>query len=214
MPHPGDTAKALATDLSAALGVPVEPRNIPSAVSELRYQRAASALSVIQKTSVISPADSETVHAIARLLIELSAMDESRGRPSDARASADAAEKLALDYCHSNPSRPAQLAWLGMVRRSRYELDRNPAHLADAVDAWVAAAALAPHEPLYAAQLARANALLSRREEAANWAQRALDINQELYLDPLRQFNNADLAELTALAKPAELPAGPSSGPP
>ena len=116
MPFPGDTAKALAADLSASLGLAVEPRTIPSAVSELRYQRATSALSLIQKTSTISPTDSETVHAIARLMIELSAMDESRGRPSDARAGADRAEKLALDYCSSNPSRPAQLAWLGMVR--------------------------------------------------------------------------------------------------
>ncbi len=214
MPFPGDTAKALAADLSASLGLAVEPRTIPSAVSELRYQRATSALTVIQKTSSIRPTDSETVHAMARLMLEVAAMDESRGRPSDARAGADRAEKLALDYCNSDPTRPAQLAWLGMVRRSRYELDRNPVHLSDAVDAWVEAAALAPHEPLYVAQLARANALLSRREEAAKWAQRALEINQELYLDPLRQFNTADLAELTALAKPAATPSAHPSSPP
>ena len=88
-------------------------------------------------------------------------------------------------------------------------------HLRSAADAFEKAAALAPHEPLYAAQLARIFATLNRKDDAARWAGRALDINQDLHLDPLRQFGPAELSELRDLRDGAgQPPPAPPQAPP
>jgi hypothetical protein len=200
-PLPRDSAKALATDLSAAIGMRVDESQVGPALALLRYKRSADALDTLRQAATIRPPDSETHRAAARLLLQLAAMDLSRAHTADATAGAAAAEKLAEDFNETTGPSPSQLAWLGLIRRSRYELDHDRAHLTRAVDAWEKAAALAPHEPNYAVQLARAYNTLGDADKAGVWAQTALAINQDLHLDPLRQFSPADLEELGKLAR-------------
>jgi hypothetical protein len=72
---------------------------------------------------------------------------------------------------------------------------------------------LAPHEPLYAFQIAKAFDMLKRPERAGEWARRALQIDVDLRLDPLRQFSERDRDELTAIAARAESAGEGSSAP-
>ncbi len=200
-PLQGDTVTALTSELSTALNFRIDPSMVVDAAFELRYRRAVAALPLLLAAN--TPPDSDTTHAAARLMLQAASMESIRGNPAAAAFGADAAEKLAIDFCASTTPRPSQLAWLGMLREARFErFDHDPAHLRAAITVWEQAVALAPHEPLYTSELARANAALGQREEAAKWAAKSLAINQELHLDPLRQFSQADLDALSGPCQP------------
>jgi hypothetical protein len=211
----GDSPQDLARDLSKELGTQVSPAQVLQACAELRYVRPNKALSgPLSDAMRVRPPDSETYHAAARLMLQLAVMEQRGGNADQSTKYAGRAESLAQDFCASIPPSPSQLAWLGMIRRGRYELDHHRDHLERAVEAWERAAALAPHEPLYAAQLARTCAMLKRPEDAARWAGRALTINEEVRLDPLRQFSPADEKELRGLLSGHHQPPPAGSSPP
>jgi hypothetical protein len=213
-PNERDSATKLAADLTTALHHQVDPPAVLRAVDALRSIRVDQAASMMEKAAEVKPRDSETVHALVRLELEQAATQQRRGNSAESRSIAHRAEELADTYCSQAPG-PAQFAWLGLLRRSLYELDRNPEHLVAAVKAYEQAAGFGPHEPLYAAQLARCNLALGRREEAAKWAATSLAINEDLHLAPLRQFSDQERSELTAISEgrvtPPALPHPPGA---
>jgi hypothetical protein len=81
-------------------------------------------------------------------------------------------------------------------------MDHERFHLEQAVAAWTHAAALDPHGLSMPLRLMRAQAELGNGDQARLWAGRALQANEDLRLDPLKQLSPADLSEAKRLAAP------------
>jgi hypothetical protein len=103
------------------------------------------------------------------------------------------------------------LAWLATAHRAATTLTGDRQYLATSVQFLEQAAALAPHNLTYARELATTSAELGRRDDAARWARRALEIHGQLALDPLVQLSPRELAAMQALANPGVAP--PPGGP-
>lgn len=69
-----------------------------------------------------------------------------------------------------------------------------------AIEHWERASALNPHDPDLAVMIMDAYVRLGDQESARDWAERALEINERMRLDPLRQFDERtlDRVEMTA----------------
>jgi hypothetical protein len=196
-PVDGDTAAYLAKDLGKELGRSVEatPRGITEGLNALRLERAAAAKEEMVLAARGST-DFQTTRAAQRLCVQLAL---SKGTGKAAEALVGEGEELMAGYVgRTRPSASVQ-AWLGLSRRSGAQATGDRAWLEKAVAAFEDAAQLAPGEPVYRLELASLEAGLGRGDRAAEWAKEALRLNENLRLDPVRQFANRELEELRKL---------------
>ena len=120
----------------------------------------------------------------------------------DEAALALAAAERATELCPTTSA----WNWLGMVRREvSTALGRRETLVASAA-AFEAAARLDPHGTSSSLELVRVLETLGDAARASEWAQKVLDADRNMRLDPLRQFDPAERTRLEALAKGAPGP--------
>jgi hypothetical protein len=129
----------------------------------------------------------------------------SRGAPRDLESiHADALLSLHVSTPPTMPGSSAEWARIARtIEITSGALDR-PADRADAQESWRRAAELDPHGLTPTLHVARLYAEIGRCAAAARWAARAIEINQNLRLDPLKQLTDAERAEMERLAFSSE----------
>jgi hypothetical protein len=188
--------------LSQEIGreVPPTDRDVAAALQEIRVSGAASALQEIVAAIAIVPTHSETREAASRVALQLAAL---RPPNSDERRDVrQRAVQIAADATTLPLRRAASEAWLANVLRGAADLGGDPTLRREALAALERAAALDPRNPLHAANAARLANELHDHAAALRWAHRALELDRNMRLDPLRRFETAERARLESLTKP------------
>lgn len=101
-----------------------------------------------------------------------------------------------------SPERALVQSWIGVVSASAFEQSGETEALHRACLAWEEAAALDPHSSFHPIQLAEAYARLGETDKARSWAKRALALDANLRLDPLKQMPENTRRRMEALAGP------------
>jgi len=164
--------------------------------------RIASAIDGLDRAYRVAPSQPTPLdRAVAlriRLANELLGSGEAgsgRDRLEKAVAALDAAARAA-------PRAAGRWARLGAGLEARGALLSEEAALSAALEAWERAASLDPYSLTPARKAAQLAATLGEGERAATWAERSLEIDANLRLDPLRRLTDSQRAELEGLAHP------------
>ena len=142
-----------------------------------------------------------TLRAISRLALQLSATHRDRGEQFPSALLVERAEDSARQAAELPLQHASSLGWLGTVRMSLATSTDNRAERELAVSAWEGAAAADPYGLTWHVKLARALADLGRAEEAAGWARRALENDENSRLDTLRGLTAAEKVEMSGIAR-------------
>lgn len=198
--------KAAAIDLGAILGKSLnsDPRDLRRALLEAKIKRGDEALADLVMAIAVDPTNFETRQAASQLALGIGAMLRELGQSGEERLRQGL--EFAEDATQLKSRKAPAYAWLGSARRGVYELTREKSLLRGAFDAWQAASAFDPHNPLHAAACARVAIELGDKTQAKDWAIRALRLNENMRLDPLRQFETGERRRLEAIASPVSAP--------
>ncbi|MBX3378680.1 MAG: O-antigen ligase family protein [Phycisphaeraceae bacterium] len=203
-----DRVKSAAAELSRAVGRPV-PENaeaVRKALLEARRTAGARAYEDLIMAIAADPTSQSTRQAASNLSLQLAALDRALAEtnslpgPEYARRLRSASE-LAEDATRLPWHRASAEAWLATVRRGIWELTHDSAALEGAFRASVNAATLDPHNPLHAAATARLAQAMGNGAAASEWAMRALRLDQNMRLDPLRRLEARERTELEGLSR-------------
>jgi hypothetical protein len=148
----------------------------------------------------VAPSHSETREAASRVALQLAAL-----RPPNSDERRDlrrSAIQIAADATSLPLRKAASQAWLANVLRGAADLGSDPTLRRDALVAIEKAAAFDPFNPLHAANAARLADELRDTPAARRWASKALELDANMRLDPLRRFEPGERARLEAIAKP------------
>lgn len=102
-----------------------------------------------------------------------------------------------------SPERALVQSWMGVVSASAFEQSGETDALRRACVTWEEAAAFDPHSTFHPIQLAEAYAKLGEADQARSWAKRALTLDANLRLDPLKRMAESTRRRMEALAGPA-----------
>lgn len=108
---------------------------------------------------------------------------------------------LARTFAQSSPRSATAWGRLGALLDAASTPPVSVASPADAAAAWEAAAKLDPHGLTPALRTALALDRAGASESAATWARRALDIDENLRLDPLKRLTDAQRREVDRIAR-------------
>lgn len=188
--------------LSEAVGERVAPTDaaVSAALQRVRIQGAAAALQEMIAAIAAAPTHSETREAASRVALQLAAL---RPPNSDERRDLrQSAIQIAADATNLPLRKAASQAWLANVLRGAADLGGDPTLRRDALVAIEKAAALDAFNPLHAANAAKLADELRDTPVARRWASKALELDANMRLDPLRRFEPGERARLEAIAKP------------
>ncbi len=197
-----DTKLQAMQRLSEAVGEWVTPNDaaVSAALQRVRIQGAAAALQELIAAIAVAPSHSETREAASRVALQLAAL---RPPNSDERRDLrQTAIQIASDATNLPLRRAASQAWLANVLRGAADLGGDPTLRRDALVAIEKAAALDPWNPLHAANAAKLAEELRDAPAARRWAAKAIELDANMRLDPLRRFEPGERARLEAIAKP------------
>lgn len=200
-----------ASDLERMLGTPVAPSReaVAQALQEARRKAGSLALEDLIKAIAEDPTSQPTRQAASNLSLQLAALDAQSPSAHPAtdpissrrlRSASDLAEDSARLPWH----RASSAAWLATVRRGIWQLTHDRALLESAYIAAVDTAARDPFNPQHAATCAELARALGDAKAAREWAKRALALDENMRLDPLRRFEPAERRELEGLSKAFE----------
>lgn len=197
-----DTKLQAMQRLSEAVGEWVTPNDaaVSAALQRVRIQGAAAALQELIAAIAVAPSHSETREAASRVALQLAAL-----RPPNSDERRDlrrSAIQIAADATSLPLRKAASQAWLANVLRGAADLGSDPTLRRDALVAIEKAAAFDPFNPLHAANAARLADELRDTPAARRWASKALELDANMRLDPLRRFEPGERARLEAIAKP------------
>lgn len=187
--------------LSDAVAERVAPTDaaVADALRKVRVQGASVALQELIAAIAVAPSHSETREAASRVALQLAAL---RAASSDERRDLrQTAIQIAADATSLPLRRAASQAWLANVLRGAADLGGDPTLRRDALGAIERAAILDPWNPLHAANAAKLAQELRDTSAAKRWAQKALELDANMRLDPLRRFEPGERARLEALGK-------------
>jgi len=188
--------------LSRLLAKPVagDRESVQRALLDARKQAGALAYEDLIMAIAADPTSQPTRQAASNLSLQLAALNRELGTPDPRRLRS--ASDLAEDSARLPWHRASAEAWLATVRRGIWDLTKEPAALEGAFLASVNAATLDPHNPMHAATTARLAHTMGNRRAATEWATRALRLDENMRLDPLRRFEATERAELERLSRP------------
>ncbi|MBS0191539.1 MAG: tetratricopeptide repeat protein [Phycisphaerales bacterium] len=191
----------IAKGLESVLSKPVkpDPASLGRAVLEARLARGDEAYRELLRAIALDPTSYETRQAASNLALRLGAIDLELGLPAGDHFQQGL---MLAEESTSIPSRKAaSYAWLASARRGVYEFGRQPALLRQALDASSQAAALDPTNPIHAQRSALLAAEIGDPAAARLWAERALTLDENMRLDPLRRLAAGELERLRTLAQ-------------
>lgn len=196
---------ALLSDLSSATGETVTTATLEAALGALQEKGVEGAKEALVLAASDEPWHFGTLRAASRVL-----MIEAQGRIARGEklkpADLDAAITL-LDKRREHFGKTASYwSWLGILWEQRATMpfegkgivSDSLAAQTRATQAYMNAAKFAPFDPLHPVKLSDLYAAMGDTENARGWAIRALELDKNLRLDPLRQLTDAERARLKA----------------
>jgi hypothetical protein len=197
--------RALLDDLSAATGQTVTSGTLEATLGRVQEQGVAAAKDALVLAASDQPWHFGTLRAASRVL-----MIEAQGRIARGEklkpADLDAAITL-LDKRREQFGKTASYwSWLGILWEQRATMPFEGKGIVSdslsaqtrATQAYMNAAKFAPFDPLHPVKLSDLYATMGDTENARGWAIRALELDKNLRLDPLRQLTEAERARLKA----------------
>lgn len=190
-----------AAELSRMLGAPVAANReaVRNALLEARRKAGAQAYEDLIVAISADPTSQATRQAASNLSLQLGALAREGGTP-DARRLRSALD-LAEDGARLPWHRASSQAWLGTALEGVWGMTRDPAALDRAFGAAVKTSGLDPANPIHAAKAARLAREMGNSVAAAEWAERALRLDENMRLDPLRRFEPKERADLEGMKK-------------
>jgi hypothetical protein len=180
----------------------------PEVFEPLRLVAMQQALPALQAAAADQPTHTLTREAASRLQLQIATVLNAQQQRQPALEAAAAALATAVPLATSRPPSASTLAWQATVMEQASLLRNDPPHL------WVpltqslleAAAAADPHNHVHPKRLAELLAGQSRPADAAFWANKALELNQNNRLDPsgTRTLTPAEIANLNAIISAAK----------
>lgn len=209
-PTNGDTWPRVVGDLAGYLGAPPAPNpdTFSSQLDELVARSAIQAQVHLESAMLRSRGHTQTIEALTRVMRLRAVAQQALGHADRARETLSRAESIVDEAAASRPS-ASLYGILGNILADRAALERNPAHLERAIEAWMQAAELDPYGLTFPLRIFRT---LEQLGEASTprgtlWARRILQLDERLRLDPVKQLPESERSRLQSLlARTADLP--------
>lgn len=196
---PGIRASLL-RQLQDATGAAVgsDADSINAAITKLRLRGMTEGLTDLVAAIAAAPSDSPTRESASRVALQLAALHPPES--AERRDLRQRAIQIAADATTLPLRRAASQAWLANVLRGAADLGGDPALRTDALQALERAAALDPWNSLHASAAATLASSLGQPDPARRWAARALELDANMRLDPLRRLEPAERGRLESIA--------------
>jgi len=202
-----DTIDRLSADLGALLGIqpPRTQDEFERALLELQVDRTGAALIGLRGALGVFPSHLGVGSAYSRLALQRAELLAGVGREVESAAHAELAVAVATQSASENPNSPAAWARLGGLlaylasEPPLGEVGEARTLYRESIAAYERAAELDPHGLAAPVRLASLHAEAGNDEEARRWARIALEINENLHLDPLVQLTDRQRQELDRL---------------
>lgn len=198
-----EAGRALLADMSAATGQAVTIGTLETALGRVQEQGVAAAKGALVLAASDEPWHFGTLRAASRVV-----MIDVQGRVARgekvAPADLDAAIAL-MDMRREKFGKTASYwSWLGVLWEQRATMPFEGRGIvgdavsaqARATQAYMNAAKFAPFDPLHVVKLSDLYAAMGDTENARAWAIRALELDKNLRLDPLRRLTDAERKRL------------------
>lgn len=176
-----------------------KPDDVMKEIAIVQFDRAGRAAAIL-KDAGERARHAQTLQAASKLWMQRMAERESESQmmqAGDEAALALSAAERATEICPTTSA----WNWLGTIRREVSTALGRRESLVAAAAAFEIAARLDPHGTTSSLELVRVLETLGENVRAAEWAQKVLDANRNMQLDPLRQLAPAERTHLEALAK-------------
>ncbi len=192
-------AREVAADLSRELGRTVAPDgpSLARAHEELYRARVPQALELLERAGTRLPGHFPTARAASQLAAQLS-----QASVGDAGRWASRAQGMIERYVAGQPAKAGAWAWLGTLSAGLAEgPGGDPSRMGVAIEAWSRAAELDPGTIVHALALVRAGERTGDRALVRRWAERALEIDRTMRLDPTQGLTNEQRERFEGLAR-------------
>ncbi|MCC6971593.1 MAG: O-antigen ligase family protein [Phycisphaerales bacterium] len=190
--------------LLGSLGVKAtldKPNDVMKEIAIVQFDRAGRAAAML-KDAGERARHAPTLQAASKLWMQRMAERENEAQMLAAGDEAALAISAAERATELAPTTSAW-NWLGTVRREVGAALGRRESLVAAASAFEAGARLDPHGTTSSLELVRVLDSLGEKTRAAEWAQKVLDADQNMRLDPLRHLDLSERARLESLAKGA-----------
>jgi len=200
--EPGDSPTTLARDLSRELGRTIgeSEASVRGALATLNQNALTRALEKLRAADYDLPAHPATLRAASKIAIQLAASSQQAGDERKARELADLAEELSLNATTGVHEHSTSWSWLGTLRSARATMLGDPSAADRAIEAWLTATTFDPYGLSAAVQLAEAYQKKGDATSGAAWARKALELDANTRLDPLKGLSEEQRASLVRLA--------------
>lgn len=178
-----------------------KPDDVMKEIAIVQIDRAGRAAAIL-KDAGERARHAATLQAASKLWMQRMAARESESQMMQAGDEAALALSAAERAAELSPTTSAW-NWLGTIRREVSTALGRRETLVAAAAAFEAGARLDPHGTTSSLELVRVLESLGDRARASEWAQRVLDADRHMRLDPLRQLDPAERARLEAVSKGA-----------
>lgn len=197
-----DSSTTLARDLSRELGRTIgdSEASVRGALATLNQNALNGALEELLAADKDMPGHPAALRAASKVAIQLAAASQQAGKHPRARELADVAENLALGATTGVHEHSASWSWLGTLRSARATMLNEPTAADRAIEAWLTATTFDPYGLSAAVQLAEAYEKKGDAPSAASWARKALELDANTRLDPLKGLSEGQRAYLARLA--------------
>lgn len=178
-----------------------KPDEVMKEIAIVQFDRAGRAAAIL-KNAGERARHAPTMQAASKLWMQRMAERESEAQmlaAGDEAALAISAAERATELAPTTSS----WNWLGTVRREVGAALGRRESLVAAASAFETGARLDPHGTTSSLELVRVLDSLGEKARAAEWAQKVLDVDRNLRLDPLRQLEPSDRARMESIAKGA-----------
>jgi hypothetical protein len=199
---------AAAGELSSILGQGVAPKlaDVAASMSKARLKLGVESLADLIRAIGTEPTHFDTREAASHLALALGALEHAMKLPEGVHFQSGL--QIAEDATSGPLHHAGSWAWLSVAQKGIAELSTRPgekqSHLRAALHACEMAAHFDPWNPLHAVNGARLGALLGDPDAARSWAARALELDANMRLDPLRRLETSERLEMERLARPAK----------
>ncbi|MFN0132748.1 MAG: hypothetical protein ACKVW3_09505 [Phycisphaerales bacterium] len=198
-----DSIDKIAADVGALLGEvpPRDSRAFDLALARLLTTLSARAETPLRAATHAFPTHTATSEALCQLLVQQAFAFSAQGLTEQSERCFTESIEAAKALGARAPRVAANHGLIGSMYDAHARHRLREGVLEQAIDAWRLAAALDPFGTTFPMRIARAEAALKDTDEARSWAQRVLDLDRGLRLDPLRQLTPDERREMERIVK-------------